>query len=102
MDLISAYQALNRSTLELLKSVNVLTPHVEEEEENITQPIRLKEKKFVLTDNIKRHSKAVTAHDLSQYRNVFNTIKLQDAIETWLDFLLEIDKEGTTYASKSN
>lgn len=92
MELIEAFQTLNRATLDVLKQTNVITLH--EEQVDDTPYIRAVDKKFILTESIKRHSKVVTAHDLSQYKNIFSSIKIEDKIASWLDALLEDEDES--------
>ena len=57
MDIIAAYQALDKSTLHLLKSVNVIkSPTVKVKKDFI----RMTENPFVLTDEIDGRSRSVS------------------------------------------
>lgn len=91
--MISAYSAINRSTLEVVRSLSLVSePVMKERDEDF--PRRLEEREFVLTDKMRRVTKSVvTAHDLSQYRTQFSSIKLEENVTSWLLYLLEADKE---------
>lgn len=89
MDICSAYQIINSSVLKVAKSVNVLTVPVEEEE---VEFIRLEESPIKISEEIKRHTKVVTAHNLFEYKNSFHSIKLSKSSGTLLDHLLKIDE----------
>lgn len=91
VDLISVYHVLDRSLIKTLKSINILVEHEDEHMEYVT---RLRERKYSLSESVKRHVNAVTAHDLKQYRNVFNTVKVEEATQSWITELLRIDEDS--------
>lgn len=89
MDIFAAYQTLDRQVENVLQSINKITL--------IPDPIkpdyiRLEESPFVLTDEAKRCSEVVTAHDINQYKNEFHSFKLVDDIDCWLYYILKVDE----------
>lgn len=88
MDILSVYSVINGTLLDTLESINILDK-VEQPKTN--NYVHLEEEPFVLSENIERYSKVVTAHKLSQYVNKITTVKLDDDITTWLDWLIEPD-----------
>ena len=90
MDFISAYQAIDNSTLELLKKTNSITSPLLKEERI---PLRLTDSPFILTEDIRLTCRSViTSHDVQQYRKQFHSIKLEDNVDSWLLDLLKIDE----------
>lgn len=89
MDLISAYSAINKSTIGVVDSINSIK--IVEKEKSVPQ-MRLRENTFVMTENIKRSLGAITAHNIEQYKNKFTTIKLEEEAYSWLLELLKIDE----------
>lgn len=89
MDSIDAFRAINKSIMDVAKSLNVLE---EVKEEKKQQYIRLEETTFVLTEETNRYCQVVSAHDLHQYKNRFHSISLKEKFECWIDVLLSIDK----------
>ena len=90
MDLISALQTVNRSTLTVLSSINLLNV-VQEKDCTREESVRLKETAFVMTDRLKRGINVASAYNLAQYRNHFYSIKLEEDTNCWLLELLKTD-----------
>lgn len=91
VDLISVYRMLDTSLIKTLKAVNVLTEHEEESNEYIP---RLRERKYFISESVKRNVSVVTAHDLKQYKNNFNTVRVEDVTPSWVTELLKVDEEN--------
>lgn len=91
MDLISAYQVINQSTLAVVQSLNTLNV-VEERQSKPAEYIRVKENPFNLTDGVKQHAQVAAAHNLNQYKNQFHSIKLEEEADSWLLHLLKVDE----------
>lgn len=89
MDICLAYKTINKTTLDVAKSLNVLQEVKVEEKRDF---IRLEESTFVLSEETDRYSQVVSAHDLHQYKNRFYSIRLEEDMSCWLDILLSIDK----------
>lgn len=89
MDIYSAFGAIDRSVLQVVKSLISLEPVKEEEQVDM---IRVTESPLVLTKDIMVTGKVVTAHNLHQYKNNFYKLKVTENIECLLDDLLEIDE----------
>lgn len=88
MDVYSAYSAINKSVLNVVRSIVAMEPVKEEEKIDV---IRVKESPLVLTKDIMVAGKVVTAHNLHQYKNNFYKLSIENNIECLLDDLLEID-----------
>lgn len=88
MDLLGVYSVINATLINTLDSINILDK-VEQPKTN--HYVHLEEEPFILSENIERYSKVVTAHKLSQYVNKITTVKLEDDIVTWFDLLIEND-----------
>lgn len=88
VELLGVYSVINKTLIDTLDSVNILD---KVEESKVNGYIHLVEEPFVLSANIERHTKIVTAHKLSQYVNKIHSVKLEDDIETWLDLLIDSD-----------
>lgn len=82
------YSVINKTLLDTLDSINILD---KVEEPKVNNYIHLVDEPFVLSENIERFAKVVTAHKLSQYVNRIISVKLEDDITTWLDLLIESD-----------
>jgi len=89
MDLYTAYSAVNKSVLNVAKSVNAIKEPSMEKPKVYT---RIKENPVVLTEDTRLTCQIVTAHDLQQYRNTFHNVKLRENVGSWLRNLLSIDK----------
>lgn len=87
---LNSFVVLNRGLEEIGKSINLL--NVAEEQKPYIPQLKLESTLFEITEAVKRSTAAITAHDLSQYRNQSYTIRLQEDIKTWLDELLRIDE----------
>lgn len=72
--------------IDVVNSINLLTPV---SEENVKRYVRLEEATFSLSKEVELHAQVVTAHKLSQYLNPKYSVKLEDAVECWLDWLIE-------------
>ena len=88
MEQVIALCNLNKHLLTVAKSIN---PIVSLRDDKPIAYIRMEERPYVLTEETKRVCQVVTAHNLSQYRNKFYSIKVEEEIVTWLDKLLQID-----------
>ena len=71
---------------DVVKSIVTLTPA---QEAKPIRYVRLEENKFVLTKEIDMHTQVVTAHKLSQYLNPKYSVRLDDSVECWFDWLLD-------------
>ena len=95
MDIYSAYAVLGKSVLEVLDSTNRLNTV---EEPKVERIVRLKENPFVLTEETERVcASVITAHNLSDYRNSFHSIKLKHQTDSWLLALLDMTKGEDGY-----
>lgn len=90
MDIFTSFGVVNKSILNVVRSVNVLTPVEDELKQDY---IRLEENPFVLTEDAALQSQVVTAHNLFQYKNSFHGIELEEDVHCWLEELLNIDLE---------
>lgn len=86
-----AYKLLNESVLAVAKSINVLQEVPQEKKE---RQFRLESNPHAISRASGRNCSAVTAHDLSQYKNKVYTIVLQESNMSWLDKLLSVGQEG--------
>ena len=87
---LHSYVILNMGLEEVGRSINLL--NVAEEQKTYVPQLTLEPALYEITEAVRRSTAAVTAHDLSQYRNQSHTIRLQENVSTWLDELLEIDR----------
>lgn len=87
---LHSYVILNMGLEEVGRSINLL--NVAEEQKTYVPQLTLEPALYKITEAVRRSTAAVTAHDLSQYRNQSHTIRLQENVSTWLDELLEIDR----------
>ena len=90
MEISRAFAAIDRSLVDVAKSINVLSYPPEEKPRKY---LRLEDSAYVLTEEVKTMCQVVTAHNLQQYRNEFHSIKLEDDVTCWLDYLLEENEE---------
>lgn len=88
MELLGVYSIINKTLLDTIDSINILE---KVEEPKVNNYIHLVDEPFILSENIERFSKVVTAHKLSQYVNKIHSVKLDDDITTWLDLLVDSD-----------
>lgn len=85
-----SFVTLNRGLEEVGRSINFL--NVVKEQEVYVPQLTMEPTLYEITEAVRRSTAAVTAHDLSQYRNQSHTIRLQEDVSTWLDELLDIDR----------
>ena len=90
MDIFTAYGALNKSVINVVKSLNMLEPVKEEVKVDM---LRVEESPFLLTQDIVAAGKVVTAHNLHQYKNSFHKLDMEEDVHSLLEDLLEIDKQ---------
>lgn len=91
MDIYSAYGMINKSLLDVVSSVNRLTPVSDPE---VVESIRVEESDFVISEEIEARCQVVTAHNLYQYKNQFHSMHMQEDIYSLLEDLLDIDRGG--------
>lgn len=84
------YNLLNKSLLDVVTAIQTLK---ETENSSYTHQIRLDINPYVLSEKTKRNMAVVTSHNLQQYINKVYTIKLQENVTSWLDQLLNINRE---------
>ena len=87
----SAYKIINENTLAVLKDLN---PVKEVEIPKEPAYVSMKENLFELTEETKRLTKVVVAHNLSQYKNKFGSIRLSDNCKVYMDLSIAIKKEN--------
>lgn len=90
MDIYSAYSAVNKSVLDVVRSLNILEPVKEEAPADM---LRVEESPLMLTQDIMAAGRVVTAHNITQYKNDFHRLVLEEDVTTVLDSLLAIDKQ---------
>lgn len=86
-----SFKSINEDTLAVVKSLNIL--HVVDIPSEPAY-VSLSEAEFVLTEQTKRCTGVATAHDLSQYRNRFRSIRLNDNYKVFMDLSIAIRKEN--------
>lgn len=88
MDLLHVYSVVNKTLLNVVDSINILD-RVEYKPTDCY--VHLIDEPFILSANIEKFTKVITAHKLSQYTNKIHSVKLDDEISTWFDLLIEDD-----------
>lgn len=71
---------------DVVKSIVTLTPA---QEAKSVRYVRLEEATFLLSKEVDMHTQVVTAHKLSQYLNPKYSVRLDESVECWLDWLIE-------------
>lgn len=70
---------------EVINSITILHPI---KTDKPVRYVRLEENMFILTEEIQKPAQVVTAHRLSQYINNKYSVRLDNSVECWLDWLI--------------
>lgn len=89
MEFYKSHAIMNKSLVDVLDSMCILTLHQEPEPKKY---VRLEDSAYTLTEDVAVTCQVVTAHNIQQYKNSFHSIKLEDDIDSWLS-IMEDDKE---------
>ena len=73
--------------LDVLNNIVILNPA--QEGKNIRY-VQLEENAFTLSIEVEMHTQVVTAHKLSQYLNPKYSVRLDESVECWFDWLTEV------------